>query len=519
MTAGSSMTDTSRPLLNRVVEWALPRGLDEDDQRRGRILMTFVMVVLPSILAFASFYLATGLSLSAVGTFVAFVLIGASPFVMRRGTVSAGTSTFMIGGMLGLGIIIFAHGGLESPALGWFALGPWAATMLGGRTVGFIWGAIVLVCAVVFGVSDLAGLLPPSEIPERLNHLLSLLAQAGLLVLAAMMASSYESQRSMTFDSLVVARDEAQQRARELEVARDQIAEDAREQRRLGLELRSAQKLQAVGRLAAGVAHEINTPLQYVSDSLAFAAEADRDLLMLVESCQHVLASAPPSSATLKVSALHADLDLPFLLEALPRAHNRAREGLDRIARIISAMRELARPEGDTPEQLDLNHLVRTALALSRHELDPLADVEVRLANDLPEVHAQPAAIGQVVLALIGNAAHAIADLGNVGQRGRVVLTTLAEPDWVVLTVEDTGTGIPLAIRDRVFEPFFTTKEVGRGTGQGLALSRHTVVQQHGGQLDFESEVGRGTTFTLRLPTRGRPDLALPGDDRADPRG
>jgi len=515
MTGGSTEDRSPRTLMTSLYEWARPPELGESDERRARLLLTFVVVTLPSALVFASFYLVTGLSLSALGSLFALALVGVSPFVMRRWAVTAATNTFLSGGVLGLGTIIIAQGGLESPVAGWLALAPWAATMLGGRTFGFAWAGFVLTFVVSLGSSDLAQLLPSSEVPEPLVHPIALLVQAGLLVLAAMMATSYESQRSMTFDSLVVARDEARRRALELEVANDQIAADAREQRRLELELRSGQRLQAVGRLAAGVAHEINTPLQYVSDSLAFAAETDRDLLGLAGRSRSALESAPPSSDTRQVLALHEDLDLPFLLEALPLAYDRAREGLERIARIISAMRELARPEGDAPEPLNLNRLVETTLTLAKHELEPVADVEVRLASDLPEVQARPAAIGQAILALLTNAAHAIADVGR--GRGRVVLTTHAEPDWVVLTVTDTGTGIAAHIRDRVFEPFFTTKEVGRGTGQGLALSRHTVVQQHGGQLDFESEVGRGTTFTLRLPRRGLPELPSPTDQSAEP--
>lgn len=476
------------PLIERVFDWAIPAGLDETSSSRGRLLVLFVLVVVPSVLTFFAYYLASGFMLSALGTAFGASVIGSSLIAMRRFGVTAGAHTFLAGGCFGLALILLAHGGIESPATAWLALGPWAAMMLGGRRFGLLWIGIILAVVLGIGLLDLIALMPPSEVPGGDTHLLALLAMAGLLTLASMMAASYDTQRSAAFDALIDARDEARAQARELELARDRIEADAKEQRRLELELRSAQKLEAVGRLAAGVAHEINSPLQYVSDSLFFMAEAERDLVQLVERYR----------AGQDLKALAEEIDLPFLLEALPQAQARAREGLGRITRIISAMRELARPEGDTPERLDLNHLTRTALALGEFELSQVAELETSFAPDLPWILARPAALGQAILAVLVNAAHAIADAGP--RRGKVTVTTRRDGDHVVLSVEDTGTGIREEIRDRIFDPFFTTKDVGRGSGQGLALARHIVVEQSRGRLEFETELGRGTTFFLRLP-------------------
>lgn len=487
------------------MDWALPQGIDPDDERRARLLMLFALVVVPSVFVFAGFYLVSGFVLSAAGTLCAFVLIGASPFVMRRTTVAAGTHTFMVGGVLGLVFIVIVQGGLESPATAWFALGPWTATMLGGRRLGLGWAAVTVVVIGTIGSLDLIGSMPPSEVPEPRLHLVALLVHVGLLVLATMMASSHEQERALNFAALVLARDQARLRTRELEAARDRIAADAQAQQRLELELRSAQKLQAVGRLAAGIAHEINTPLQYMSDSLAYADEAIADLIRLARR------NTPQSQVSRET--LEAELDLPFLLDTLPRAQARAREGLDRIARIVAAMRELARPEGDTFERFALDHLAATALVLADHEIGPVADMTLQFADNLPEVNGRPAAIGQAILALLSNAAHAIADRGPT--RGRITVTTRNEGDTIALTVADTGTGIAEPIRDRIFDPYFTTKDVGRGAGQGLALAYQAVVVQHGGTLTFETELGQGTTFTLRLPTRrplSHPNLPHPDD-------
>ena len=268
-------------------------------------------------------------------------------------------------------------------------------------------------------------------------------------------------------------------------------------------ELRHAQKLEAVGRLAAGIAHEINTPVQFVSDSLHFLQEGNGELLKLVEAYRRaqaqLLDGASPSRLAQELAGLELQLDLAFLKDELPQAASRSREGLRRIAEIVRSMKDFAHPDGKEARLVDLNGAITSTLTIARGEYKQVADVQVELGV-LPLVTCHAGEINQVILNLLVNAAHAIADkVGDSGKRGKILLRTRHEGERVVIVIEDSGSGIPAHLRERIFEPFFTTKEVGRGTGQGLALAR-AIVLRHGGELSFRSEVGVGTTFEICLP-------------------
>ena len=269
-------------------------------------------------------------------------------------------------------------------------------------------------------------------------------------------------------------------------------ARDVSERRRLELELRHAQKLESVGRLAAGIAHEINTPIQFVSDNVRFLEESVADLLTLVTAVQKRFGDKDG-----QITDLLRDIDADFMLAEVPKALSESLEGLDRVATIVRAMKAFGHPGVEAMTAADLNEMVRNTLLVADNELKYVADVETDLA-DLPPVRCHIGDINQTVLNLVVNAAHAIeaADRG----RGTIRVSTELDGDAVVLRVADTGNGVPPEIADKVFDPFFTTKEVGRGTGQGLALARSLVVDRHRGSIDFRSEPGAGTVFTVRLP-------------------
>jgi signal transduction histidine kinase len=261
-------------------------------------------------------------------------------------------------------------------------------------------------------------------------------------------------------------------------------------QQRVEIELRHSQKLEAIGRLASGVAHEMNTPLQFVSDSIEFIGEGVDELLRL-----H------------KVNAGDArtNADTDFLCANLPSAMQMTRDGLGRVTSIVSSLKEFARGQESTKTRVDLNRSIETTLCVAKHEYKYVADVEVEL-GDLPQVTCHGGEINQVILNLVVNAAHAVADAKRgPNARGHITVRSVREGSSVVLSVSDDGAGIPERIRDRIFEPFFSTKEVGRGSGQGLAIARNIVVDRHQGALWFESTVGKGTTFYLRLPIDGLP--------------
>jgi PAS domain S-box-containing protein len=272
---------------------------------------------------------------------------------------------------------------------------------------------------------------------------------------------------------------------------------DVTRHKKLELELRQAQKLESVGRLAAGVAHEINTPVQFVSDSVHFVRDALPDLVGLLGLYRELL---PPQSLP-RAAAAEERADLPYLLEQMPRALERSLDGLGRVSNIVKSMGAFARPDRSSRAPTDLNRAIEQTLVIARNEYKYVADVELEL-QPLPLVSCHEGQIDQVILNLVVNAAHAIAKKGPA--RGKITISSRQEGDEVVIAVADTGTGIAPEIRDRIFEPFFTTKPVGQGTGQGLAIARSVVTERHGGQLDFATRVGVGTTFTLRLPMAER---------------
>jgi two-component system NtrC family sensor kinase len=301
-------------------------------------------------------------------------------------------------------------------------------------------------------------------------------------------------------------------RTAELEALAVRLAEEMRQRDRIQAELRLAQRLEAVGQLASGVAHEINTPIQYVGDSLHFVREGALDLLEMAAGMRALSLRGPNDGGVgAELESLAESADLSYLEEHLPGALDRMRDGIDRVARIVGAMKELAHPGPREMAPTDLNHALENALQVTANAYKYVADVDKQL-GDLPAVTCLAAEMNQVFLNLIVNAAHAMEELGKDGRpRGTLRIATSVDGDHAVIAIGDTGHGIPDSIRDRVFDAFFTTKEIGRGSGQGLAISRSIVVDRHGGILTFDSAVGVGTTFTIRLPIAGPPAAAAAG--------
>jgi signal transduction histidine kinase len=272
------------------------------------------------------------------------------------------------------------------------------------------------------------------------------------------------------------------------------------------IELRQAQKLESVGRLAAGVAHEINTPIQYVSDNVEFLRTATGRLFALLDRHREVARRAisrEDDGAIASLDEAERKARLPYLSENVPAAIDAALEGLQRVSEIVRSMKAFAHPDQGEMSAVDLNQAIRSTLTVARNEYKYVADLDLDL-GEIPSVVCLPGEINQVVLNLVVNAAHAIGDVvGDSGQRGRITVRTRVDGDFVVIAIGDTGGGIPESIRHRLFDPFFTTKAVGKGTGQGLAIARGVVVDKHRGRLSFETEVGKGTTFLVALPIGG----------------
>jgi signal transduction histidine kinase len=278
---------------------------------------------------------------------------------------------------------------------------------------------------------------------------------------------------------------------------------DVTRQTQLERELREAQKLESVGKLAAGVAHEINTPIQYIAASIQFVRDAVDDLHQITGTLRavndRVIDGATDRELALDARAQADETDLDYLLAEIPEALDRALEGTNRVAGIVRSMKVLAHPDPEQLGQIDVNAALANALTMARNEYKYVADIETRM-EDLPPVTCAVGALNQVFLNIIVNAAHAIADaVTSTGARGTLSVTSRRVADHAVISIGDTGRGIPETIRDRIFDPFFTTKPVGKGTGQGLAISR-SIVEKQGGLLTFETQLGIGTTFHIKIP-------------------
>ncbi|MEL7296154.1 MAG: ATP-binding protein [Pseudomonadota bacterium] len=294
-----------------------------------------------------------------------------------------------------------------------------------------------------------------------------------------------------------------------------------RERDALHEQLQLTQKLESIGQLAAGIAHEINTPAQYVSDNLSFLMESFDDVWQVITTLESAL-TAMTEQAALKAKAaeIRAAMeaaDMEYLGEEIPTALSQGHDGIAKIREIVLALKDFSHPGGGTMEPADINRMVESTLTVARNEWKYVAEVALELDEQLPAVTCFPSALSQVVLNIVVNAAHAIADARvNDTEPGNIAIKTHRLDDQrVSISIRDNGPGMPEAVRKKIFDPFFTTKEVGRGTGQGLAISRKVVVEQHSGKLLVDTEVGVGTEFRIELWIAGRaPDNTADQDSQ-----
>ena len=283
------------------------------------------------------------------------------------------------------------------------------------------------------------------------------------------------------------------------------------ERRMMEIQLRHAQKIESIGHLAAGIAHEVNTPNQYIGDNIRFLKKSFHHFEKLLRQHEQLLRAikdnAPTPDLVAEIDETSRSCDLNFLIEETPRAIEQSLEGVNSVTRIVRAMRDFSHPGTGEKIPTDLNEAVETTLVVSANEWKYVANMVKDLQPDLPQVPCLPGELNQVVLNLVVNAAHAIAGVVGDGSHGKgtITVSTRRCGDWAEINVRDTGTGIPEPIRDKVFDPFFTTRPVGKGTGQGLAIARSVIVSRHGGTITFQTQMGVGTVFTVRLPINPPP--------------
>lgn len=285
----------------------------------------------------------------------------------------------------------------------------------------------------------------------------------------------------------------------------DQLRAEIARRKRMETELARAQRLESIGRLAAGIAHEINNPNQYIGDNVRFMQRAFADFLKLLGALRGLIQAIQQGSAVDRLAAeaqaSWEQLGADELAEEFPKAAREALEGVESIARTLRALKAFAQAETEQKALIDVGQAIENAIIVCRNEWKNAAEVTTDLQPDLPLLPCVPGQFNEVILNLLRNAAQAIADAAKSGPplKGKITVRARRDADMVEIRVEDTGIGIPEHVRSRIFDPFFTTRPVGQGSGQGLAIA-HAVVKRHGGTLSFESHTGRGTTFVVRLP-------------------
>lgn len=284
------------------------------------------------------------------------------------------------------------------------------------------------------------------------------------------------------------------------------IGRDITKTLELEAQLRQAQKLESIGQLAAGIAHEINTPVQYMGDNTQFLLDNINSLFEIItgyeEALEQLKTGVPLESISEHLKEKSSELDLDYLRQEIPEAMSQSLEGVERVAKIVQAMKEFSHPGQEDKQPIDLEKALKSTAIVARNVWKYVADLNIDVQPDLPLVRGYPAELNQVFLNMIVNSTHAIEErLGEkTEQRGTIEITARAEGDKVEIHVKDDGAGIPESIKQRIYDPFFTTKSVGKGTGQGLAIAYHVIVEKHKGAIDFTSQPGVGTEFVIQLP-------------------
>jgi signal transduction histidine kinase/DNA-binding response OmpR family regulator len=286
------------------------------------------------------------------------------------------------------------------------------------------------------------------------------------------------------------------------------LYEDVTEKMILERDLRQSQKLEAVGQLAAGIAHEINSPIQYIGDNINFLKASFVDISRVLDTYQQfwqqlVQAGAISPDMDRSLSAVLEEADIEYLSKEMTVTFDQSLDGVRRVDKIVRAMKEFSHPGGDEKTMVDINKIIENTITVCRNEWKYVAKLVTDFDADLPRIPCYPGEISQVVLNIIVNAAHAIegsTKFQNENLFGKITIDTRKTDNGVRIRMSDTGGGIPEKYQNRVFDPFFTTKPSGKGTGQGLAIAYRTIVDKHQGIISFETEIGKGTMFVIDLP-------------------
>jgi two-component system, NtrC family, sensor kinase len=284
------------------------------------------------------------------------------------------------------------------------------------------------------------------------------------------------------------------------------VFRDITEQKMMESQSLLSQKMESIGQLASGISHEINTPMQYIGDNTRFLKDSFKDISEIIDYTNLVIEERGNEesfeSAVTQLKELMEEVDLEYLRKEIPNAIDQSLVGIERVRGIVLAMKDFAHPGNKAKSFSDLNHGIEVTSTISKNEWKYVAEMELELEKDLPMVFCNLDEINQVILNMVVNSSHSIKEKQDkeTSNKGKIKIVTQRDADYIMIKIIDTGKGIPKQIIDKIFDPFFTTKEVGKGTGQGLAIAHNIIVKNHKGTIHVESEPGKGTTFTLRLP-------------------
>ena len=259
--------------------------------------------------------------------------------------------------------------------------------------------------------------------------------------------------------------------------------------------------LESIGQLSAGIAHEINTPMQYISDNLNFLKDSFNDVARAITHIKKSLLDKTLDEA--KLDSIYEEADIEYLNKELPLAFSQTTDGVERVCSIVKAMKEYSHPNSEEKVATNINHCIESTITISKHTWKYHSEMEVILDPDLPDVMCHPGPFNEVILNIVVNAADAIKERVEKNEnidKGKITIETIKKDSYAEIRISDTGGGIPKSIQEKIFDPFFTTKSVGKGTGQGLALSYSIIKERHNGELQFETVPGESTTFIIQLP-------------------
>ncbi len=264
-------------------------------------------------------------------------------------------------------------------------------------------------------------------------------------------------------------------------------------------------KLESIGELSAGIAHEINTPIQFIGSNIAFLSDAFTDMNDTVVAYRELLERVKDNPELAEIIAnierVEEDTDIEYLEEEVPKAIDQTSHGVERVSQLVLGLKGFAHSaDNQEKEKADINQIINNTLVVCRNAYKYVANLEKRL-GEIPEIRVHHGDIGQVVLNIVVNAAQAVEEnRENPNDMGTITVISECDDQYVTIKISDTGGGIPQKVSERIFDPFFTTKEVGRGSGQGLAIARNIIHEKHGGELTVESQEGKGSTFIVKLP-------------------